>query len=447
MASNGSGSGALRLALALSCASSSTSSCHVPSTKDSRGPAARSRGAAASAEPTGKSDTSRLPPTSGRTRHLGAPPSLSLNSGHRMSHTPSSLRDLRKMPGALGGRLLGLRRERSTVGVGDKRGDGHRPEQRLSKGSDAAPLGSFDQSGSSGSSKIANSPPGPPAAAAASSEHLGGAPTSRRVHGSRGGNSRFLSSSFSNGTSASSRRLGALLRAASGVAGSATAGLSMAGRASTRTRSERTLGGGGASGGSPAVVDIATNSSSPDRLAALPPSSSSPSLSPAAKAASLSSPAFVPGNDPTHRTLDIPDREDRAHVAPKVLGVGLSNRPRRAKSPERMFRTELTSAAELVACNVQLRESDMGIGIRRVSSRLRRRPESIPPKHPVSGGGRSFSPVKYPGGEGLDGRVASHTHGRIGQPPGLGLKSTDAEVEGTASAGDLRLLSPVTPSS
>ena len=360
------------------------------------------------------------------------------------------------MPGALSGRLLGLRRERSTVGVGDKRGDGHKPEQRLSKGTDAAPLGSFDQSGSSGSVKIANSPRGPPAGAAASSEHLGGAPTSRRSIGSHGSNSRFVSSSFSSGTSASSRRLGALLRAASGAAGSATAGLGLAGRALTRTRSARlntmaagteTLSGDGASGGYPAGGGIATNASSPDRLAALPLSSSCPSLSPASKAAARSSPAFAPEADPTHRALDIPDRGDRAPIASKVLGLGLSDRTRRAKPPERMFHTELTSAAELVACNVQMRESDMGTGVRRVSYRRRRRPVSIPPKQPTSGGGPSFSPVKYTGGGGLHGRVASNAHGRVGQPPGLGLKSTDAEVEGTVSAGDLQLLSPVTPSS
>lgn len=453
MLSNGSANGSLRLALALSRASSSTSSLTLPATTENLAASARiANGSAVCVANT------RRPPSTARARNHGASPSLSMGSGRRVApHAPSSLRDLRKVSGAFGGRLLALRRERS-VGLHDGRGgggDGSGGDELSGKAAGiAARLGSFDHGGLLGSRKAARD-----AATVESSPSLlgaadspGGTPPLRRIYASNGGN-RFLASSFSGGTS-SSRRLGALLRAASGAAGSATAG--MAGRSSSRVRPSRSGhlgtdavppggGGGGSGSGSggsggdvPNLDDLTDASARTCRVAPASSTSSNLSLSPAAKAAAISSPTFA-SSDRLGRRAEGPSQGDRHDGASKIAALIHTDRGRAAKPAERMFATELTSVNQLVASNVQFRETDMASGGRRVSARLRRRPVSVP----AVGGATVMPPLahKVAGGAGKD----ADARRRFGQPPRLELPPPDKAVEGSASAGELRLSSPVSP--
>lgn len=467
MLSNGSANGSLRLALALSRASSSTSSFASPATTENlpaTAPIANGSLVVDVVDVGGANN--RRPLSTARARNHGASPSLSMGSGRRTAtHTPSSLRDLRKVSGALSGRLLALRRERS-VGLQDDRdggGDGSGGDGLPTKvGGLASRLGSFDRGGLLGPGKAARDQ-----AAMESSPSLSGAggmvdsagsgTPSRRIYSSNGHvANRFLASSFSGGTT-SSRRLGALLRAASGAAGTATAGLGgMAARSSSRVRPSRAShlgvdalppGGGGGDSGSgsggsggevPTLGDL-TDASSRTYRRMLPASSTSSNapLSPAAKAAAISSPSFVSIDRPG-RLPEVPIPGDRPDGASKITGLMLTDRGRGAKTTERMFATELTSVSQLVASNVQFRESDMGSGGRRVSARLRRRPVSVP----AAGGSTAVPPVPARGG-GKD----ADARERLGQPPRLVLTPSDKAVEGGSSAGELRLSSPVTPSS
>ncbi|KAK1863119.1 hypothetical protein I4F81_005681 [Pyropia yezoensis] len=464
MLSNSSANGSLRLALALSRASSSTSSFASPATTENLPATAPIANGSLVVDVGGANN--RHPPSTARARNHGASPSLSMGSGRRTAtHTPSSLRDLRKVSGALSGRLLALRRERS-VGLQDDRdggGDGSGGDGLPTKvGGLASRLGSFDRGGLLGPGKAARdqavmeSSPSLSGAGGMADSAGSGTP-SRRIYSSNGhvGN-RFLASSFSGGTT-SSRRLGALLRAASGAAGTATAGLGgMAARSSSRVRPSRTShlgvdalppGGGGGESGSgsggsggevPTLGDL-TDASSRTYRRVLPASSTSSnaSLSPAAKAAAISSPSFVSIDRPG-RLPEVPVPGDRPDGASKITGLMFTDRGRGAKTTERMFATELTSVSQLVASNVQFRESDMGSGGRRVSARLRRRPVSVP----AAGGATAVPPVPAKGG-GKD----ADARERLGQPPRLVLTPSDKAVEGSASAGELRLSSPVTPSS
>lgn len=472
MLSNGSANGSLRLALALSRASSSTSSFTSPTTTDNLAAAAPVADGSFAVDMSEAS--SRRPPSTVRARNHGASPSLIMSNGRRAAaHTPSSLRDLRKVSGALSGRLLALRRERS-MGLQDHRGggaDGNGGDGLIRKaGGNASRRGSFDHGGLLGSGRAAHdqvaameSSSSFSGAGGAADSQPGGAPPLRRIYGSNGhGSNRFLASSFSGGT-ASSRRLGALLRAASGAAGSATAGLGgMAGRSSSRVRPSRTghLGsdalppggggggsgsgsGSGGSGGEALNLEDLTDASSRTR-GAVPASSTSSnaSLSPAAKAAAISSPSFI-SNNRSGRRPEGPTQGDRHDGTSKIAALMLTDRGRGAKTCERMFATELTSVNQLVASNVQFRESDMGSGGRRMSARLRRRPVSVP----ATGLGTTVSPLPTKGGVGGAAGEDAESRGRIGQLPRLVLTPSEKAVEGSASAGELRLVSPVTPSS
>ncbi|GAB0488983.1 hypothetical protein MMPV_000198 [Pyropia vietnamensis] len=456
MLSNGSANGSLRLALALSRASSSTSSFASPTTTDKLAAAAPVADGSLAGDVSGAS--SRRPPSTVRARNYGASPSLSMGNGRRAAaHTPSSLRDLRKVSGALSGRLLALRREWS-MGLQDHRGggaDGSGGDGLIGKaGGNASRRGSFDQGGLLGSGKAAHdqtvtmeSSPSLLGAGGAADSSSSGAPPPRRIYGSNShGGNRFLASSFSGGT-ASSRRLGALLRAASGAAGSATAGLGgMAGRSSSRVRPSRTghlgadalppSGGGGGSGSGSGsggsggeVLSLDDLTDAPSRARGTVPGSSTSSnvsLSPAAKAAAISSPSFI-SNNRSGRRPQGPAQGDRSDGTSKIAALMLTDRGRGAKTCERMFATELTSVDQLVASNVQFRESDMSSGGRRMSARLRRRPVSVP-------------------ATGLVTAKDADSQGRFGQLPRLMLSPSDKAIEGSASAGELRLVSPVTPS-